>query len=409
MCRFRGWVFAAVVAVLLLGFVVQMGGRVSDSETVETVPGGTAFTLELYRGVAAEHEGENIFISPFSVRSALAMTWEGARGRTADEMAAALRLPETDRPSIHAGFGSMSRHLNDEGKPYAFNVANALWLEQTFPFVESYLQQITTAYGAGLNQADFIHHPKVERSAINHWVEKQSDEKIKDLMPEDTIKDTTRLVLVNAVYFKGQWAEKFDPELTRDGAFRLIDGTQVQVPMMQRMNAKVLQGSGERFVAIELPYVGDELAMLILLPGYGKTVLDLESQLTPGALDAVLENMHEHELTVFTMPRFKIETESYRLNDALKSMGMERAFEQGGADFTGLSPLGRQLFISDVMHKGYVGVNEEGTEAAAATGVGVRATFASSLMVDRPFLFMIRHRPTGEVLFFGRVMDPRRP
>lgn len=379
-----------------------------DNGPVKSVPGGTEFALDLYRRIAAEHHGENIFISPFSVRSALAMTWEGARGQTAEEMAGALRLPQIDRPQVHAGFGSMTRALNVKDKPYEFNVANALWLEQTWPFEEAYFQQITGAYGAALNQADFLTQHERARAAINDWVEDQTNEKIKELMPEGTITDMTRLVLANAVYFKGRWKEKFDPGQTRDGDFTLTNGTVVQVPMMRKTSTAIRQGNSDDLMVIELPYVGDALTMVILQPYPRKTLADLEARLTPERLATALENMQERVLSHFQMPKFKITTDSYRLNDALMSMGMETAFTER-ADFTGLSPMGNQLLISDVMHKGFVDVNEEGTEAAAATGVSVMAAFSVTLAIDRPFLFLIRHRPTGEILFLGRVLDPREP
>jgi serpin B len=372
------------------------------------IPGGTQFALDLYRRIAAEHEGENLFISPFSVRSALAMTWEGTRGQTAEEMAGVLRLPDIDRVLVHAGFGSMARALNAQDKPYEFNVANALWLEQAWPFEEAYLQQITKVYGAALNQADFITQHEKARAAINGWVEDQTNEKIKKLMPEGTITDMTRLVLANAVYFKGQWKDKFDPGQTRDGDFTLTNGTVVQVPMMRKTSTAIRQGNSDDLMVIELPYVGDALTMVILQPYPRKTLADLEARLTPERLATALENMQERTLSHFQMPKFRITTDSYRLNDALISMGMETAFTDR-ADFTGLSPMGDQLLISDVMHKGFVDVNEEGTEAAAATGVSVMAAFSVTRAIDRPFLFLIRHRPTGEVLFLGRVLDPREP
>lgn len=402
--------FCLITCLFVMSLLLVACDRAAaEEEAVQSVPGGTEFALDLYRKIAAEHEGENIFISSFSLRSALAMTWEGARGRTAEEMAEALRLPDIDRPQVHAGFGSMTRALNAKDKPYEFNVANALWLEQTWPFDEQYLKQITSAYDAGPNQTDFMHQSEAARTAINKWVEDQTNEKIKDLMPEGTITEDTRLVLANAVYFKGQWKEKFDPDKTRDGDFTLIDGTVVQVPMMTRINKKVRFGAGDGFAIIELPYVGDVLAMAFLLPMRGDDMAGIELKLTPGRINAAVESLHEQRMNFFQMPKFRISTDSYRLNDALKSMGITIAFERGRADFTGLSPLGSQLYISDVMHKGFVDVNEEGTEAAAATGAAVAAASESSWIIDRPFLFLIRHRPTGEILFLGRVLDPREP
>jgi serine protease inhibitor len=404
---FRFWRHACL-AVLVL---VLTGGLLVISNVTSTpavsVPGGNEFAIDLYRRIAAEHEGENIFLSPFSVRSALAMTWEGARGETAEQMAEALKLPEVEGAEVHSGFGSLTRALNAKGKPYEFNVANALWVDQTLPLVEAYVQQITTAYGAGVDHVDFIHKHEAAREKINQWVEGQTQGKIKGLMPEGTVTPGTRLVLANAVYFKGQWAMAFHPARTRDDTFTLVDGTEIQIPMMERKDAKmgILHVGG--FSAMELPYVGDELSMVILLPSHKSDLAALELDITAEAINTAIDNLHEKEVDDFRMPKFKITTDSYRLNEPLQSMGMELAFKDQ-ADFTGLSPQGSDLFISDVMHKGFVEVNEAGTEAAAATGLTLEAAEAEMpVVINRPFLFMIRHRPTGEILFFGRVLDPR--
>ena len=408
MSRFR-LITCLLTAYMYLGVCTDRAS--AEAEAAKAVPGGTEFALDLYRKIAADHEGENIFISPFSVRSALAMTWEGARGQTAEEMAGALRLPDIDQALVHAGFGSMTRALNAKDKPYEFNVANALWLEQTWPFEENYLKQIASAYDAGLNQADFVSQYEAARTAINGWVEEQTNEKIKELMPEGTVTQDTRLVLANAVYFKGQWKAKFDPDKTRDGDFTLIDGKVVRVPMMTREDTKIGFTSGEGFYARELQYVGGQLSMVILQPSRGHTLSELESGLTAETMDAAFNKFFEHEIETFRMPKFRITTESYRLNECLMAMGMRLAFADGGiSDFTGMSSYGRKLHISHVLHKGFVDVNEEGTEAAAATGAGVALLSAQlPLVIDRPFLLLIRHRSTGEILFLGRVLDPREP
>lgn len=405
---FNVWGRACLVLLSLCLVSCQEQEHEDDEPVVVTaVPGGGEFALDLYRQIAAEHEGESLFFSPFSVRSALAMTWEGARGETADQMAAALKLPELAGSDIHAGLGSMTRSLNAKGKPYEFSVANAVWVDRTLLLADSYVQQIKDAYRVGIEQADFIRQPESERVRINQWVEQQTRDRITDLMSSGTVTEDTRLVLANAIYFKGQWAEKFDGNLTRDSGFQLANGTHVLVPTMKRTNEKLAVSHGEGFRLLELPYVGNTLSMVILLPHRADGLTKLEESLTVEVLDTVLNELHEREINMFQMPKFKVSPgESYRLNSALQAMGMVRAFVPG-ADFTGLSPSGGNLFISDVMHQGFVEVNEEGTEAAAATGVGVMATSASMVNVDRPFLFLIRHRPTGEILFMGRVLDPR--
>lgn len=405
-CWLKACMVVLALALVLAGGLVVMSNEVSPPAVA--VPGGNEFAVELYRRIAADHEGENIFMSPFSVRSALAMTWEGARGQTAEEMAEALKLPDIERAEVHAGFGSMTHALNAEGKPYEFNVANALWVDDSLPLVDAYVQQITSAYGAGVSPVDFRYQHDAAREKINEWVEDQTREKIKGLMPEGSIDEDTRLVLANAVYFKGQWATKFDPKRTRDGTFTLADGTEVQVPMMVRKKAEMGVHHAEGFSAMELPYVGDELSMVILLPSHKSDLAAMELDLTAEAINTAIEHLREREVQIFRMPKFKIApADSYRLNEPLRSMGMELAFTDQ-ADFTGLSPQDMDLLISDVMHKGFVEVNEVGTEAVAATGeVAWPASEQMPVVIDRPFLFLIRHRATGEILFFGRVLDPR--
>lgn len=403
---FRFWRQVCLVGLVLAGGLFAISKLSTVPEKVTAVPGANEFALDLYRQIAADHEGENIFISPFSIRCALAMAWEGARGETAEQMAVALKLPEVEGAEVHGGFGSLTRALNAKDKPYEFNVANALWIDRTLPLVEAYVQQITSAYGAGIRQVDFISNHELARAKINQWVEDKTHEKIQGLMPKGTLTKETRMVLANGVYFRGQWATQFGPALTREGLFTLADGTEVQVPMMQRNHAKMGIHHVEGFSAMELPYVGDDLSMVVLLPSEDSDIHTLESKLTPDIIAAAVSQLHELKVDELRMPRFKISpTLSYTLKGSLQAMGMELAFTNQ-ADFTGINSREARLFITDMMHKGFIDVNEQGTEAAAAA-VGRQMKGRSMVLIDRPFLFMIRYRPTGEILFFGRVLDPR--
>ena len=388
----------------------------ADTKTI--VDPNTAFALDLYRHLARDSAGENLFISPFSISTALAMTYEGARGRTAEEMAAALWPAEgaggkaarnwpNDR--IHAALGTLTRWLNRKGRPYQLAVANALWGERTFPFRQAFVRDLGRHYGAGLFGVDFIGAPEVSRKRINLWVADQTNRRIKDLLPQGVIKPDTRLVLTNAIYFKGDWARQFDEKHTRSQPFTLADGTKVETPLMFQREARFGFFGGSGFQALELPYKGEALSMVVLLPDKPDGLAALEKSLSRANLAAWLGKLRQQDVNVW-LPKFKLETE-FELKETLAAMGMKRAFVPGQADFTGLSdsPQARRLFISAVRHKAFVEVNEEGTEAAAATAVVIQlesVRIVPQFRADHPFCFLIRDRQTGSILFLGRMMSP---
>ena len=368
-----------------------------------------AFTFDLYRQLKTE-DG-NIFYSPYSISLALAMTYAGARGETEAQMADTLNfgLPQED---LHPAFNSLDMELagrgegaegkDDEG--FRLNIVNAIWGQKDYEFLTAFLDTLAENYGAGLRVLDFINEPEPSRIIINDWVSEQTEGRIEDLIRKGMIDPMTRLVLTNAIYFNAAWASTFDEDATREGTFHLIDGDEVTVPMMSQTNAfGYAEGDGYRLV--ELPYDGNELSMVILLPDSGDFGT-LESGLEFGKINEAVDDIQYQEVAL-TMPKFDIES-SFDLKETLANMGMPVAFS-AEADFSGMN--GKQnLYISDVVHKAFVSLDEAGTEAAAATAVIVAETSMPmdpvSVDVDCPFVFIIRDIETGAILFVGRIMDP---
>ncbi len=376
-------------------------GLMADKAAV--VKGNNEAALDLY-GRLRKQEG-NLFFSPFSISTALAMTYAGARGETADQMADVLRFG-LEQGRLHPAFAALVEDLQaaKEKKGYELSVANALWGQEGFEFLADFLGLVRESYGAGLNEVDFKGAAEEARKTINAWVEKQTRDKIKDLIKPGVLGALTRLVLTNAIYFKGDWASQFDPKRTADAPFTLAGGDKVNVPMMSQ-KAEFGYMDGDGFQALELPYVGEELSMVVLLPAAGG-VKALEDRLTPENVAAWTKGLGKVELTVF-LPKFKM-TWQTELAPVLGAMGMGDAFSAARADFSGMT--GRKdLFISNVIHKAFVEVNEEGTEAAAATAVVMKLTAVARPLVfraDHPFLFLIRDTRSGGILFMGRVMNP---
>ncbi len=368
-----------------------------------------AFAWDLYRELQAQND-ENLFLSPMSISTALAMLYAGARGETAAQMADVLHYT-LDQDALHPAFGAFVDDLNAAGEAgdFELSVANALWGQQGFPFLEPFLNLLESCYGAGLQEVDFIADPEAARQTINQWVEQQTQEKIKDLLPEGLLNELTRLVLTNAIYFKGQWTYEFDPLKTRTEPFTLVSGEQVDVRMMH--------GSGEYaymerdgFQVLELPYDGDRLSMVVLLPATA-VPCGPDAGVMPADLKDWLAGLRHREVVV-SLPKFEMTTE-FRLKDVLMSMGMTDAFLPDLADLSGIADLsdaGGRLFVKEGFHKAFVKVNEQGTEAAAATGLVITLEAMppppAYFTADHPFHFLIRDRETGAILFMGRVMEP---
>jgi serine protease inhibitor len=485
-----------------------------DTQDAPAAGASNAFGFDLYGQLARRGAaGKNLFFSPYSITNALAMTAEGARGQTAEQMDAVMRFPSSlktgdswrpyDLSPIHAGLADINEHLTpkpalpelrdkiaslrqqldatnkdlesnhnyDQARmekqrsaqkladelnkllpqvdQYELRVANALWGEKSFNFEQPYLDTIARFYKTGgFFPMDFGHDPEGCRQQINDWVAKQTNDRIKDLIARGLIKEATRLVLTNAVYFKGDWAEPFDASETNPGDFTTADGSKASVPLMHQSRMKgasyaafnadgsyfgtpkmvrldqlndtaSLYPTAGGFLVAELPYKGGDLSMVLIAPQSTDGLAKVEGMLTEQNISTWLGKLEQRELNV-VMPKFKLDT-SYQLAESLNALGMTRAFVDpgmpDGAQFDGISASkdpAKRLYISAVVHKAYVDVNEKGTEAAAATAVimmagsaaPVNVPFVPTFTADRPFVFLIRDRASGAILFLGRITNP---
>ena len=389
----------------------EIAPAVAASELTELVSGGSAFAFDLYQSL--KDQAGNLFYSPYSIALALAMTYAGARGETEHQMAEALHflLPQA---RLHPTFNALDLELarrgqgarGKDGAGFRLNIVNALWGQQGYAFLTPFLDTLAENYGAGLRLLDFAGAPDLSRLAINSWVSKQTEERIQDLIPPGAIDAMTRLVLTNAIYFNAAWANPFQENRTTDGRFHLLQDAPLTVPMMQQ-TATFAYGAGPGYQALDLPYDGRELSMLILLPEAGAFAA-FEQTLTAGRVNAILQDLARRRVAL-TMPKFKFES-AFMLNAALTALGMPHAFSNE-ADFSGMDG-SHSLQISDVIHKAFVAVDEAGTEAAAATAVIMRMKSMIieeepvDFTLDRPFIFFIRDVQTGSILFIGRVLNP---
>ena len=390
---------------------------VGATELGELVRGNNAFAFDLYRTLS-KGDG-NFFYSPFSISQALAMTSAGARGETLRQMEATLhhRLLQS---SLHPAFNALDRTLAsrgqepggtpsdaDEGGQYfRLNIANAVWGQDGYHFLPDFLDLLAEHYGAGMMAVDFMGAPDESRLRINDWVAEETEGKVKDLLAPGVIENSTRLVLTNAIYFNASWLWQFNPSNTEVRPFHLAGGGMVSVPMMTETNKDFYgYARGDGYQVVDLPYSWGEMSMTVLLPDEG-ALEEFEGSLDTETLNRIIDEI-EIDYVTLTMPLFEFESE-FSLGDTLAEMGMPDAFG-GGADFSGMTG-SRDLWISEVVHKAFVSVDEEGTEAAAATAVAVPASGPSKepieVTVDRPFIFLIRDTGTGTVLFLGRVSNP---
>jgi serpin B len=356
-------------------------------------------------------QGTNQVISPYSIQVALAMTRLGARGLTREEMDAVLGADGVTGfdDSLNALdqvlLGRAGEYDVDGGEKVTLELstANSLWGQEGVSFHDTFLDDLATWYGAGMRLVDYTGATEEARAAINGWVSDQTRDRIPELLPAGSISPATVLVLTNAVYLNAPWLFPFDEADTRDGAFTRLDGSIVQVPLMQQ-TARLSFFQGEEFAAVELPYAGRGLAMLLLVPD-SDAFTAIESTLDSALLAEIVAGLEQYEVTL-AMPRFEFRTQA-QLNDALAELGMPSAFDSG-ADFSGITA-DASLYISAVLHEAFISVNEIGTEAAAATAVILDESAAgqqAELLVDRPFMFFIRDTETGALLFAGKVTDP---
>jgi serpin B len=384
---------------------VRQSPTVSEDDLDRLVAGNNAFAFDLYQQLRSSDR--NLFFSPTSISTALAMTYAGARESTEQQMAETLHY-DLAQSELHPAFNALDNALSsgdDESEEFQLNIANAIWGQDGYAFLETFLDVLAENYGAGLRTLDFTDEPDA-RESINNWVSQETEDRIKDLIAPGVLSPDTRLVLTNAIYFKGNWFFQFSEANTHNDQFTLLDGSQVLAPMMtQEEEFSYTEADG--YQAISLPYLGTkDISMIVVLPEEGE-FLELESSLSPEFLDQVNSDFNQRMVDL-TMPKFEFESE-FDLGRALESMGMPAAFG-GEADFSGMtgSP---DLFIDSVVHKAFVLVDEEGTEAAAATAV-VMAEMAAppqdsvTMTIDRPFIFLIRDNESGSILFAGRVLSP---
>ncbi|XP_059709807.1 serpin B6-like isoform X1 [Haemorhous mexicanus] len=369
----------------------------------------STFAVDLLRKLCEKKSGQNVFFSPFSISSALSMVLLGSRGSTEAQMLKVLSLKNAQE--AHNGYQSLLSEINDPNTKYILRSANRLYGERTFEFLPSFIESSQKSYHAGLEQMDFLHAWEDSRKQINVWVEERTEGKIQNLLAEGTLNSLTMLVLVNAIYFKGNLEKPFRKASTRERPFQINKNETRPVQMMfKEANFNMTYIGDFQTKILELPYVGNELSMIILLPDAiqdGSTGLErLERELTYEKLmDWISPKMMRSTKVRLSLPRFKME-ENYNLKPILSSMGMPDAFVLGKADFSGISS-GNQLMLSEVIHKSFVEVNEEGIEAAAASAaVFLCAMIVPEFTADHPFLFFIRHNKTSSILFCGRFCCP---
>lgn len=415
-------IFIFILSLFIL-FLVSCNSHKSpaileDEETIKSLTytpyppetGNNYFGLDLYREIRKKETG-NIFFSPFSIFSALSMTAEGSKNITWNEMSAVFHLQQDNNVRWN-GFLNLIRTINNPDKDYKLYTANNLWLQKDFSFLDVYLNIVTNYYLAELATLDFINDPDGSRQIINQRVEDLTQRKITNLFPPGTINSYTRLVLTNAIYFKATWKNKFIKENTYEQDFTTSPGNTIKVQMMHQELTRPIENFYDKAKVLELPYINDEVSMFIFLPDIDK-MAELENAMTIENLNSWMSARNTQTNTPvyvdLALPKFRVETK-YVLNNILSEMGMGSAFNATIADFSGMTGF-KGLYITFVVHKAFVAVDEEGTEAAAATGVSMGITSvpppATPFIVDHPFMFMIVENSTDAILFMGRVIEPQ--
>lgn len=394
----------ALILLLLLALPGLTAAAPSDSSAL--AEGNNRFALALHQRMQAAQPTANVFYSPFSVSNALVMTYAGSRGETEKQMAAALQFAGP-QDALHRDFSALLAALNGgKEKGYRLEIANALWGQQGYSFEKPFLELTDRYYQGSFQTLDFAGDTENSRRAINQWVEQRTDNKIKELLKQGDLSYLTRLVLTNAVYFKGDWQKPFRADRTHEQPFRLGDGRTVNAPLMTQSDS-FAYAEREGLQLLELPYVGGDLAMLVLLPN--GSAADLVAALSTEQLRELRAQLTLRQVEV-TLPKFKFATRYYLDSDALlPALGMRDAFDQQRADFSGINGR-RDLAISHVIHQAMIEVNEQGSEAAASTAVviGLKSMpmHPTEFRADHPFLFLIVHKPTDSILFMGTVNDP---
>jgi serpin B len=365
----------------------------------------------MYAELVRDRPNAGVFFSPYSISIALAMTYAGAAGTTATAMASTLRI-ELEEATLHAGFNALDLALaargrgalGKDGQPFQLHVTNSIWGDKSVEFLPEFLDTLALNYGAGLRLLDFAGNPAASRETINNWVSEETLTRVKELLPRDSIDRETVMVLVNAIYFSAAWKTKFRKESTQPADFTTLSGAVVSVPMMSAVD-QVGYYAGDGVVAVEKQYDGNELSMVLIVPEAG-SFASFEANLRSESLGAILDGM-QPKSGLLQMPRWKYEAPTLALEALLTALGMGVAFGDD-ADFSRLST--ERTRIADVYHQAFIAVDENGTEAAAATAVVIGGRGAPrmdfELTIDRPFIYLIRDRATDTIVFMGRVADP---
>jgi len=415
-----------IIAIFIMVFAVSlfMPGCVETQDHINTTTNTSTGNISMETGVNEavnannqfafdiydEYKDEgNLFLSPYSISTALAMTYEGARGQTADEIREVFHFPE-NKTLMRSGYYNVYNIINSGDKNYTLKTANALWAQNNYHFEQNYFDTIETYYHGHVTNLDFMGDTENSRITINQWVENQTNDKIKNLIPKGMIIPDTRLVLTNAIYFKGTWAKEFNKNATTNRRFWIDDSKSVDTDMMAMYDETFNYTETDKLQMIELPYSGNELSMLIILPK-DRNIKDIERSLTYEEFKQLKNNLKEEEISQLYIPKFKFETK-YFMKSTLINMGMPTAFSNS-ADFSGMTGE-KDLKISFVIHQAYIEVDEEGTEAAAATAVGMERITAMPggheqpivFNANHPFIFIIQDRENGDILFMGKMNNP---
>ncbi len=367
------------------------------------------FAFDLYPELSKE---DNTFYSPYSISSAIAIVHEGAKGETANEIESTLHFPEL--AVLRNNFGAIYENINKKNDNYELATGNALWIDESLPIKQDYLDIVTNSYDGKASNVDFVNAKQKAIKIINDYISKQTKEKIPNLLSEAVVSDLTKLIITNAIYFKGDWQKSFNPDDTReDGLFFKTDDQVIETDMMYMYETEDFKYVEDHSLQIlELPYKGHDLSMLVILPK--KDLSSISKLLKADKLEKYRQSMTEQDIKTIALPRFKLDTE-YKLVHNLSNLGMKKAFEPT-ADFSNIAvnESGRSsLYISEVIHKAYVDVNEEGTEAAAATAIIMKDEAAPTeaskeikFIANRPFVFIIQENKSGNILFMGKISDP---
>jgi len=390
--------------------VVRESPAASNQNISKQAESINTFAIALYH--QCEKEGKSLFMSPYSITAALAMTAAGAMGNTKQQIRDALKV-SLDGDAFDQALNAIDQSLAAHAAAtdgITLNIVNSTWMQSGWDFKVSYLDHLAQYYGAGVNLLDFMTKPEDCRLIINTWVAGQTNDKIRNLLPENSIQSSTRFVLTNAIYFLADWQYSFNPQYTSAREFTLLDKSKISVPIMSYNKpdsmAKMYYARGHGVRALDFPYKGDRLAMTVLLPDLDSFAV-VENALSAPMLKQLVDSLKEEKLPV-SLPKFKFTFGSASLKDAFKALGMTDAFIPSLADFSGMDG-SRSLFIDNIYHKAFISVDEKGTEAAAATAVmGGQTSLRDPVifLVDRPFIFAIRDKQTGTVLFIGRIINP---